>query len=166
MPIRYSFDTSMRVSRELSQTLERLADDPDRGPPQTLAEARVALLEGGAPAACETEFLHPEDQDSQLTELDALIEEYGADAAVDDFVIAQASEALSRLIEAAMDDVRLSDAPTLGLVRAATMAGLGARLVGEGSIDEEDEGPLLDEIDDLIDRYGEDMPAETFVRFE
>lgn len=166
MPIRHPIDTSMRVSHALSETLEELANDPEREPPQTLGEARATLLEGDTAKARETELLHPDDENSLLLELDALIEEYGADAAVDDFVVAKAGEALSRVIEAAMDDVSLPEAPTLGLVRAAMMGGLSARLAGEGAIDEEDEGPLLDEIDELVTRYGEDTPAETFIRFE
>ena len=39
-------------------------------------------------------------------------------------------------------------------------------MAGEGTVDEEDEGPLLEEIDELIARYGGDAPAETFIRFE
>lgn len=166
MPIRHPLDTSMRVSLELAQTLETLVSDPDSEPPQTLVEARAALLGDGGAAARETGLVQPLGEDSPLAELDALIEAYGADAPVLDFVATRASDALSRVIEAAIDDVGLPDEPTLGLVRAAMMGGLSARLVGEGAIDEDDEGALLDEIDDLVVRYGEDTPAETFVRFD
>ncbi|MBI1989195.1 MAG: hypothetical protein HYS65_05595, partial [Betaproteobacteria bacterium] len=44
--------------------------------------------------------------------------------------------------------------------------GLTARLIGEGTIDEDDEGVLLGEIDEMIRRYGEETLAETLVRFE
>jgi hypothetical protein len=101
-----------------------------------------------------------------LVELDDLIDEFGAEALAADFVSVKASEALSRAIEAAMDDVRLTEEPTLGAVREALTQGLIARLVGDGVIDAEDDAPLLAEIDDLITRYGEDAVAEDFIRFE
>ena len=166
MPIRPAIDAAARVSRELSAMLEALVNDPDREPPQTLEEARAELLRRSAPSARQTEFLHPQDFDSLLVELDGLIEEYGGEAALADFIAGQASEGLSRVIEAAMDDPALPDEPTLGLVRAAMLEGLTARMAGEGTIDEEDEGPLLEEIDALIARYGADADAETFIRFE
>ena len=166
MPIRPSIDAAMRVSRELSAVLEALVNDPDRESPQTLEEAHAALLRRRAPGARETEFLHPQDSASLLVQLDGLIEEYGGEAALADFITAKASEGLSRVVEAAMGDVSLPDEPTLGIVRAAMLEGLTARMAGEGTIDEEDEGPLLEEIDELIARYGGDAPAETFIRFE
>jgi hypothetical protein len=46
------------------------------------------------------------------------------------------------------------------------VSGLTAGLIGEGAIDEEDEGVLLGEIDELIRRYGEETLAETLIRFE
>ncbi|HVC10737.1 MAG TPA: hypothetical protein VNE59_03790 [Burkholderiales bacterium] len=166
MPIRHSIDTAARVSRELSALLEALVNDPDREPPQSLGEARATVLEHSTPATRQTEFLHPQDGDSLLVELDALIEEYGGDAPPSDFIANKASEALSRVIEAAMGDAGLPDEPTLGIVRAAMLGGLTARMTGGGTLDEEDEGPLIEEIDDLIERYGEDADAETFIRFE
>ena len=161
--IRPSIDAAMRVSRSLSAALEALIGDPDREPPQTLQEARALLLGHGARDA---EFLHPQDAESVLVELDGRIEEYGGEAALADFIAAKASEGLSRVIEAAMDDPGLPEEPTLGIVRAAMLDGLTARMAGEGAIDEEDEGPLLAEIDELIARYGEDADAESFTRFE
>jgi len=46
------------------------------------------------------------------------------------------------------------------------VGGLTARLIGEGAIDEDDEGVLLGEIDEMIRRFGEETLAETLVRFE
>jgi hypothetical protein len=51
-------------------------------------------------------------------------------------------------------------------MREAMMKGLTAKLIGDGAIDEDDEGVLLGEIDELIRHYGEDTPAETLIRFE
>jgi len=91
----------------------------------------------------ETEFMHPQDETSLLVELDRLIEEYGGEACASDFVVFKASEGLSRVIQAAMDDISLR-ARTLAGMREAMVNGLTARLIGEGAIDEDDEGVLLE----------------------
>ncbi len=167
MTIRPSIDVATRISPELSATIEGLVNDPDRElPPQTLGEVRVALVERGTGEALEMEFLHPQDETSLLVELDRLIEEYGEEATAIDFVVIKASEGLSRLIQAAMDDISFRRMPTLRAMREAMVNGLTARLIGDGAIDEDDEGVLLGEIEELIRRYGEDTPAETLIRFE
>ncbi|HEY5174311.1 MAG TPA: hypothetical protein VII95_01965 [Terriglobales bacterium] len=167
MTIRPSIDVATRISPELSAIIEGLVNDPDREvPPQTLEEVRVALVKRSTCEARETEFLRPQDETSLLVELDRLTEEYGKEAPAIDFVVVKASEGLSRVIQAAMDDIRFLRASTLGAMREAMVSGLTARLIGEGAIDEDDEGVLLSEIDELIRRYGEDTPAETLIRFE
>jgi len=166
MTIRPSIDVATRISPELSAIIEGLVNDPDReAPPQTLGEVRIALVERGTSEVRETEFLHPQDETSPLVELDRLIEEFGKEATAIDFIAAKASEGLSRVIQAALDDISLR-ARTLGGLREAMASGLTARLIGEGAIDEDDEGVLFGEIDELIRRYGEDTPAETLIRFE
>ena len=168
MTIRPSIDVATRVSPALSAVIDRLVNDPDREqPPQTLAEVRGVLLERSARVGNrDIEYLHPQEDSSLLVELDRLIEEYGRDAAAVDFVAARASEGLSRLIQAALDDISFPRAPTLGGLRKAMLSGLTARLIGAGALDEDDEGVLLGEIDELIRRYGEDQPAEFLIRFE
>ena len=167
MAIRPSIDVATRVSPELSAIIEGLVNDPDREVlPQTLEEVRVALIRRGTAGMRETEFLHPQDEASLLVELDRLIEEYGKEAPAIDFVVVKASEGLSRVIQAAMDKISRPRAPTLGTIREAMVSGLTAGLIGEGAIDEDDEGVLLGEIDELIRRYGEETLAETLVRFE
>jgi hypothetical protein len=158
-------DAASRVSAELSAVMEKLVNDPDREAQPSLAEVRADLAHMGADAQ-QLALMHPQDRASMLVELDDLIDEFGAEALAADFVSVKASEALSRAIEAAMDDVRLTEEPTLGAVREALTQGLIARLVGDGVIDAEDDAPLLAEIDDLITRYGEDAVAEDFIRFE
>jgi hypothetical protein len=167
MAVRLSLDVATRISSELSAVIEELMNDPDREvAPQTLEEVRVALIGRGTPETRETEFLHPQDEASLLAELDRLIEEHGAEAPAIDFVAVKASEGLSRVIQAAMDDIRFPRAPTLGAIREAMVSGLTARLIGEGTLDEDDEGVLLGEIDEMIRHYGEETLAETLVRFE
>jgi len=167
MAIRLSVDVATRISPELSETIEALMNDPEREvPPQTLDEVRAALIRRGTAGTRETEFLHPQDEASLLVELDRLIEEYGKEAPAIDFVAVKASEGLSRIIQAAMDDTRYPLTPMLGAIREAMVGGLTARLIGEGAIDEDDEGVLLGEIDEMIRRFGEETLAETLVRFE
>lgn len=152
--VRHSFDAATRVSRALSDSLEKLVNDPDREAPPTLGDVRAILRARQADGYAQREdLLQPQEEISSLSELDRLIEEYGADALAIDFVSAKASEGLPR-------------APTLRQVREAMLHGLTARLVGEGAIDGDEESALLAEIEDLIHRYGEHAAAETVIRFE
>ena len=158
-------DIATRVSAELSAFIETLVNDPDREESPTLEEARNALLRSGRGEAAER-VMHPQDRNSALAEIDGLIEEYGGDMLAYHFVVAKASEGLSRIIETAASDRNLPRAPTLGRVRQAMMAGLTARLAGDGTIDSDEDDTLLAEIDELIRRYGEHAVAEHFIRFE
>lgn len=165
--VRHSFDAATRVSRALSDSLEKLVNDPDREAPPTLGDVRAILRARQADGYAQREdLLQPQEEISSLSELDRLIEEYGADALAIDFVSAKASEGLSRVIQAAVDDITMPRAPTLRQVREAMLHGLTARLVGEGVIDGDEESALLAEIEDLIHRYGEHAAAETVIRFE
>ena len=164
--MRPPIDVATRVSPDLSLIMEQMVNDPDREEQPTLAQLRAALRESKGEEAMEVESLHPQDRISLTAELDGLIEEYGEDVPVIDFVAAKASEALSRVIEAAMDDVSLPEEPTLGAVRHAVAQGLAARLIGEGTIDLDEDATLVAEIDELIRRYGENAVAEDFIRFE
>lgn len=166
MAIRHSLDVAARVSAELSEIIETLVNDPDREETVTLEEVRGTLVESGAAEAVQEELLHPQERNSLLAEIDGLIEEYGGEALAIDFVVASASEGLSRVIEAAMDDVSLPDEPTLGAVREAIVNGLTARLIGDGVLDADEDATLLAEIDELVRHYGADAMAETFMRLE
>lgn len=165
MAIRPSIDVATRVSAELSALLGKTATDPDRESPPTLGEVR-ALLRRRSAAARQTEFLHPRDADSPLAELDALIEEFGAEASAASFVVSQASEGLSRVIEAVVNDPATPKRPSLALLRESMASGLLARLVGNGTIDEDDDTALFAEVDELIRHCGEAAPAEDFLRYE
>lgn len=166
MAIRHSLDVAARVSAELSEIIETLVNDPDREETVTLEEVRGTLVESGAAEVVQEELLHPQERNSLLAEIDGLIEEYGGEALAIDFVVASASEGLSRVIEAAMDDVSLPDEPTLGAVREAIVNGLTARLIGDGVLDADEDATLLAEIDELVRHYGADAVAETFIRLE
>jgi len=165
MTIRHSIDVANRVSPKLSRLINELLER-EGTTPETLADVRAALRARGGASVRQTEFLHPQDQESLLVEIDQLIEEFGPEARAVDFVLKRASEGLSRVIEAAMNDPALPRVPTLGAVREAMTAGLTARLVGEGALEEDEEVTLLGEIDELIERHGARAPAELLIRFE
>lgn len=165
MTIRLSIDVTSRVSSELSAILEKLVNDPDREESLTLEEVQ-AMIEEDDTSAAELGMLHPQEKTSVLAEIEGLIEEFGGEVLANDFVISKASEGLSRIIETTMNDISLRRRPTLGMVRDAMANGLTAQLVGDGTLDPDEEGTLLSEIDGLIEHFGADAMAEDFVRFE
>ncbi|MEW6133472.1 MAG: hypothetical protein AB1591_09980 [Pseudomonadota bacterium] len=165
--IHHPIDVSTRVSPRLSEFLRSRINDPDCGQPISLMVARRFLADLLPADFREAERLHHFDVDaSLLDELDALIEEYGGDALAVDFVQANASEQLSRVIESLVDDENRENPPTLAAVREAIISGLGVRLVGEGVLEEDEDDTLLAEIDALIEQFGADALAEDFLRYE
>ncbi len=164
--MRASIDVATRVSPQLSDLIEKMVNDPDREQSPTLGQVRDSMQDTIGPVAAQVASLHPQDRTSLTVELDELIEEYGEEAPAIDFVAAKASEALSRVIEAAMDDPSLPEEPTLEAVREAMFNGLTARLIGHGTLEPDEDATLLEEIDVLIQRYGQDAIAEDFMRFE
>ena len=165
MSIRHSIDVAGRASPALARLIDSLLER-ETAAPETLGEVRAVLRARGGVDVRQTEFLHPRDEESLLVELDRLIEEFGSEARAQDFVAKRASEGLSRVFEAAINDPALPRYPTLGAVREAMTLGLTARLVGEGVLDEDEEVGLLGEIDELIERHGEGAPVEPLIRLE
>ncbi|MGA9666433.1 MAG: hypothetical protein WBQ69_08300 [Gallionella sp.] len=165
--IRNPIDIASRVSPELSSLIETLSGRFDDGEPLTLAAVRSFIRHELPDEMDEDEELHHFDVDeSVIDELDELIEQFGESAAAMDFIYAFASEALTRAIEAVMDDENREVPPTLENVHEAILEGLGGRLVGEGVLEEDEDDVLLPEIESLIDRYGADALAEDFLRYE
>lgn len=161
-------DIATRVSPNLAALIESRVSDPDTEQPVTLAAVRtflVGLLPG---SLIETERLHHFDlDDSLLDEIDALVEEFGSDALAIDFARSVATEPLSRVIEAVVNDENRENPPTLETVKESIASGgLTARLVGEGVLEEDEDDSLLVEIEALIRRYGADALAEEFMRYE
>jgi hypothetical protein len=165
--IHHSIDVASRVSARLSALLRSRVNDPDCEQPITLVTARRFLADLLPADFREAERMHHFDVDSSpLDELDALIEEFGEDALAVDFVLANASEQLSRVIESLVNDENRENPPTLAAVQEAIVAGLGMHLVGEGALDEDEDDTLVSEIEDLIDQFGADTLAEEFLRYE
>ena len=165
--IRYPIDVATRVSPELSLFIDTLLQTPDADQGISLSMVRGTLSRMMGASLTESEHLHHFDiSESLLHELEALIDEYGEDAAAVNFVRIQASEPLSRVIEAVVNDENQENPPTLAIVKNAIANGLGARLVGEGVLEDDEDDGLMDEINGLIDRFGEDTLAEGILRYE
>lgn len=159
-------EVASRVSERMSTFLESITNDPDIGIEVTLGLARDRLQDLQAALGVETDHHEFGSEQSLYGEMEALIDEYGEDAPAIDFIAVKAGEHLSALIEALLDYEEDSDvAATLGRVREAIVAGLAARLMGEGVIEEDEEQTLLAEVDALIERYGTDMLAESVLGF-
>lgn len=162
-----SIDVASRVSTRLSALLASRVNNPECEQPVTLMAVRRFLADLLPTDFRESEQMHRFDvSESLLDEMDALIEEFGQGALAVDFVQASASEALSRVIEAMLDDENYESTPTLGVVRAALLDGLGARLVGEGVLDDDEDDTLLAEVDALIEAFGANAPAEECLRYD
>lgn len=160
-------DVASRVSFRLSALLRSRVENPDCEQPVTLRSVRRFLADLLPEDFREAEQRHHFDiAESPLDELDALIEEFGGSALAIDFVRASASESLSSAIESVVNDENRENPPTLGAVREAILSGLGARLVGEGLLEDDEDDTLLAEVDSLIEQYGADTLAEAFLRYE
>lgn len=165
--IRNSIDIATRVSPNLSTLIENRLNRAELEQAITLADMRDFVTGVLTEAFSETEQLHHFDiNESLLDELNALIDEFGETALAIDFVQESASEPLSRLIDAVINDKDRKHPQTLGMVREAMVSGLFASLVGAGVLDEDEDDDLLVEIEALIGRHGADALAEAFIRYE
>jgi hypothetical protein len=165
--IRNPIDVASRVSSNLSALIENRVNKSELEQEVTLASVRDFVTGLLTNAFTETEQLHHFDiNESLLDELNALIEEFGESALAIDFVQESASEPLSRVIDAVINDRDQENPPTLEIVKDAMISGLLASLVGAGVLDEDEDDVLLAEIDALIDRHGADALAEEFIRYE
>lgn len=164
---RNSIDVASRVSPRLSALLRGRVDNPECEQPVTLMAVRRFLADLLPADFNEAERMHHFDIDtSLLDELDALIEEFGATALAVDFIQTSASEPLSRAIEWVVNDENRENPPTLSEIRDAIIAGLGARLVGDGVMEDDEDDTLQSEIEALIEQFGADTLAEDFLRYE
>ena len=160
-------DVASRVSPRLSELLRSRVDNPECEQPVTLRAVRRFIADLLPDDFKEAERMHHFDvSESPLDELDALIEEFGGSALAVDFVQASASEQLSCVIEFMVNDENRENPPTLAAVREAIIDGLGARLVGDGVLEEDEDDTLMAEIEALIELSGTDTPAEEFLRYE
>lgn len=165
--LRNPIDIASRVSPELSSIIETIINRLDTDEPLTLASVR-SFIEDDFPAELEeAEHMHHFDTvESLIDEVDELIEEFGESAAAVDFVYAFASEQLSRVIEEVVSDESRDNPPTLATIKDAIGNGQLSRMVGDGSLEEDEDDVLMPELENLISRFGPDAPAEDFLRYE
>jgi len=167
MTIRNPIDIASRVSPELTSLIETIITQLESDDPVTLGIVRTVISYDIPEDMSEVEEMHHFDvEESVVDELDELIEEFGESAPAVDFIYAFASEPLSRVIEAVMNDENRENPPTLETIKDAILAGLPGRLLGEGVLEEDEDDQLLPEIDNLIERYGADALAEEYLRYE
>lgn len=165
--IRNPIDIASRVSPELTGLIETLINQLETDEPITLGNIHTFIMNEMPTEMGEAEEMHHFDvEESVIDELDELIEGFGESAAAVDFVSAFASEQLSRVIEEVMNDENRENPPTLTTIKDAILAGLPARLIGEGVMEDDEDEQLLPEIDSLIDRFGPDALAEEYLRYE
>ena len=160
-------DMQETVSRELSIVIQAVIDNYEAQGhgPATLGSVRAAMAGGVLERLTEEGRVNADDGPSLYSELDALTESFGADTAADGFTRPRASEDLSTVIEALLDELDEGAPPTLAAVRDAMNGGLLAKLVGHGEIDSEDEQTLTEEIEEMIAIHGPGALAEDFLRY-
>lgn len=165
--IRNPIDIATRVSPELSALIEDLIDQLESDELITLGSVRSFIARELPEEIDESEHMHHFDNaESLVDELDNLIDGFGESAPAADFVCAYASEPLSRVIEAAANDENRENPLTLGETRDALSAGLSGRLVGEGTLEDDEAEMIVPELDAMIERFGADAVAEDFLRYE
>jgi len=158
-------DPDAQVSAELSEVMTSLLNNPDMPEPVTLGMVREVIVQ-----SLDSEDLDEAPriglEDTLVAELDQLIDEYGEDALAGDFVSTSASGALSEFIEAVLERAEDDVEVVLSDVRDAVDQGLLAELEGEGLIEPDDAQALIAELEVLIERHGEDFPAEELLRMD
>lgn len=160
-------DVSDSVSPQLSAFIEKCVNDSVSEQPVTLVQLRNFMTDSLPDSFNESERMHHFGVgESIFDELDSLIEEYGEDALADDFTKTTASEALSQVIGAMVNDDNRETLPTLADVRENMTTGLLSKLVGDGVLEDDENGSLLAEIESLITRYGANVLAEGFMNYE
>ncbi len=65
-----------------------------------------------------------------------------------------------------MDGQEAENPVTLSEVKDALDDGLSSRLIGDGVLEEDEADMLMAEIENLIEHYGPDAAAESFLRYE
>ncbi len=153
-------DVFENTSDEMSAVIASVLDDDELDQPATLASVREAILAQVKTVTIPLNRFSSDEWQGLRDEIDALIDEYDADALAVRFLRPWASEALQRLIEAGLDG--LGDV-TLGDLFEAMEAGLLAQLIGQGEIDDDEAQTVIAELQNLIDRHGADALVEDFL---
>ena len=153
-------DVFENTSDEMSALIADVLDDGNLAQPATLDSVREAVLARIKTATIPLNRFSSGQWQQLHDEIEALIEEYGADALAVRFFKPWASEPLRRLIEAGLDEL---GEPTLQGLFDAAEAGLLAHLIGQGEIDDDEAQTVIAELARLVDRHGPEALAEDYL---
>lgn len=153
---RNPIDVASRASPHLAALPNNRINDPECEQPVTLMAVRRFLGDLLPADFNEAERMHSFDA----------IKAFGAIVLAVDFAHVNASEPLPRAIDRLVNDENSEKLPTLATVRNSLLRGLGARLVGDGAQEDDEDDTRLPEIESLIERFGAHMSAEEFLRYE
>lgn len=153
-------DVFENTSDRLSAVIARVLDDDSVAQPATLVDVREAILASVQTTTVPLNRFSAGPTQQLHDEIDALIEEYGADALAIRFLKPWASEPLRRLIEASLDEM---GEPTLAVLFEVAEQGLLAHLIGQGEIDDDEAQTVIAELSQMVERHGPDALAESFI---
>lgn len=154
-----SEDVFQNTSNGLSALIAEILDDEAVTQPAALDAVRAVILSEATTASDSLNRFSSDERQTLRDEIDALIEEHGADALAIRFMRPWVSDGLGRLISAGLDEL---GTPNLGEIFAVAESGLLAHLIGQGEIDDDEAQTVIAELKNLIERHGEDALAEDF----
>ncbi len=153
-------DVFQNTSDGLSALIAEVIDDEELAQPATLASVREAILAEVKTVTVPLNRFSSDQSQELRDEIDALIDEYGADALAIRFMRPWVSDRLGRLIEAGLEQL---STPSLNEIFDAAERGLLAHLIGQGEIEDDEAQTVIAELGNLIERHGTDALAEDFL---
>lgn len=153
-------DVFQNTSDGLSALIAEVLDDEELAQPATLASVREAVLAEVKTVTIPLNRFSSDQSQELRDEIDALIDEYGADALAVRFMRPWVSDSLGRLIEAGLEEL---STPSLNEIFDAAERGLLAHLIGQGEIEDDEAQTVIAELGNLIERHGADALAEDFL---
>ncbi|MFW2372751.1 MAG: hypothetical protein ACN4GM_06475 [Gammaproteobacteria bacterium] len=152
-------DIYENTSEDLSSIIQKVLDDEEIAQPATLASVREEVLKDVKTITIPLNTFSTDRLQELRNEVEAMIEEYGAEAFAVRFFKPRASQALTRLIDAGMD--KLGE-PTLSQLFDELEQGLLATLIAEGELGDDEAQTVTAELQTLIEKHGPDAIAEEF----
>ena len=159
------FNLLTTTSHELAVAIRKEMNNEEHPEqPPTLGSMLDSMQKGLYAELVQSSSIDPDLETSIIEELESLVEHFGDEAPAEDFVAYSATENLTLVIHAMLNNLEPEQPPTLTTLRNSIALGICTQLVATGEIDMDDEHTLIAEVDDLIKLHGEDTPAELFLR--
>ena len=155
------YDVDEQTSEALSAVIHKVLDDQRIAQPATLAQVRKEIMKGIKTATAPVNRFSNDKLEELRDEIDYLIEQHGDDSLAVHFMKPRASQALTALIDACVDNL---GEPSLAQLFDEMENGLLTELTARGEIDVDDEQNVIAELQALIDEHGPDAIAEEFAR--